>query len=398
MKHRIPAMAVAGVACLTLIGCADATAGRTTSVRVAPTASPTPSAKPTPTTTPTTTATTTPTTTPTATASAPQSDGTLQILTYKGHAEWGGGGKNWVAEFESRTGCRIARLDVVQTAQEMQAKVGERVYDVISAGPEVAASLIAAGQVQPIDTAKVTGYDELAEELREQSVVGGKVYGVPYLWGVNEIVYDAAKIKPRDRLALYDSQRSAVPDSPLSLADAAVADEVAHPYELTTEQLDEAVTLLGKNKHRLYWREPISLVRAFATGEVEIAQATPYFRMLLQKAGRDVRALGAPTTGWVDSWMLNANTPSLDCAYRWLSLTATAETQRDAAAWAGLAPANPAACKGRAKRICAAYEADDPAKLKKITFAVRPPGDCKPRDGECTDYATWTKRWSELVG
>lgn len=391
MRHRIPAMAVAGAACMALVGCAASTAaGRTTSARVTPGASPA-SASATP------TQKSTPTPTPSASASQPQSDGTLQILTYQGHAESGGAGSNWVSDFESTTGCRIARLDAVQTAQEMQDKVGERGYDVISAGPEVAASMIAADQVQPIDTAKVTGYDELTKRLRDQTEVGGKVYGVPYLWGVNEIIYDAAKVKPRDALALYDSQRSALPDSPLSVADAALAGKVADPYQLTRAQLDQAMTLLGKNKHRLYWKEPISLVRAFATGKVDIAQATPYFRLLLQKAGRDVKALDAPTTGWVDSWMLSANTPSLDCAYRWLSWTAASSTQHDAAAWVGLAPANPKACKKELSKLCEAYGIDDEKKFEKVTFAVRPPGDCKPPEGECTDYATWAERWRELV-
>ncbi|MFE3453053.1 extracellular solute-binding protein [Nonomuraea sp. NPDC059194] len=389
-RHRLPAMALATAACVAMAGCAaGASAGRTITARVTPSASPTPSSTP--------AIKTTPTAKPTPTALPPQSDGTLQILTYKGHAESGGAGRNWVADFESTTGCRIARLDTVQTAQDMQAEVGKRAYDVISAGPEVAARLIADGQVRPIDTAKVTGYDELIERLREQTVAGGKVYGVPYLWGVNEIIYDAAKVKPRDALALYDSQRSALPDTPLSVADAALASEVADPYELTPAQLDQAMALLDRNKHRLYWKEPITLVRAFATGKVDIALATPYFRLLLQKAHKDVRALDAPVTGWVDSWMLATNTASLDCAYRWLSWTAESATQHDAIEWVGLAPANPKACKRDVRRICEAYGVEDEEKLEKISFAVRPPGDCKPAERECTDYAAWAARWDKLV-
>ncbi|MEV4066043.1 extracellular solute-binding protein [Nonomuraea dietziae] len=376
-------MAVAVAACTAMAGCATATA-TARPVTPAPKASPTPSR--------------TPASSPTPTASPSQSDGTLQILTYKGYAESGGATTNWVADFESATGCRIARLDTVQTAQEMQDIVGRRAYDVISAGPEVAASLIEAQQVQPIDTARVTGYDELTKQLRDQSEVGGKVYGVPYLWGTHEIIYDASKTKPRDASALYDSQTAALPDSPLSIADAALAGGAEDPYELTAGQLDQAMTLLSKNKNRLYWKDPITLVRAFATGKVDIAQATPYFRMLLQKAGRNVKALDtSATTGWVDSWMLNASTPSLDCAYRWLSWTAMAETQRDAAAWVGLAPATSKACKGRAAAVCAAYGVTKTAKPAKVVFAVRPPGDCAPPEGECTDYAAWTKRWQGLV-
>ncbi|MFC7105487.1 hypothetical protein ACFQQB_36715 [Nonomuraea rubra] len=152
---------------------------------------------------PSTTATTrpsakaTPNPTPTPTPTATQSDGTLQILTYRGYAEYGGVSPkvNWVGNFEKETGCRIARLDTVQTAEEMADRVTQRPYDVITAGPVLAADLIAAKQVQPIDPAKVSDYEDLAEDFREMTTVSGKAYGVPYLWAYHEFVYDSARVR-----------------------------------------------------------------------------------------------------------------------------------------------------------------------------------------------------------
>ncbi|MBF8194428.1 extracellular solute-binding protein, partial [Nonomuraea sp. K274] len=330
---------------------------------------------------------------------ATQSDGTLQILTYRGYAEYGGTSPkvNWVGSFEKETGCRIAKLDAVQTAEEMATKIKERPYDLVSAGPVLAADLIEAKQVQAIDPAKVSGYDDLDERFRDMSTVSGKVYGVPYLWGYHEFIYDSSKV--RGSLArAFDSDRLALRDSPLTIADAALADGAKEPYELTEEGLDSAMALLEGRGERTYWKNPIDLVMGFATGSLDYAQATPYHRLLLRNAGRPVKAISTrETTGWLDSWMLRAGVPDTTCAYRWLNWVTAPDAQRDAAAWVGLAPANDKACKGRAKQMCEVYGVGDDKRIDRIAFAVRPPGDCRADDGECTDYAAWTERWRELA-
>ncbi|MFC4013487.1 extracellular solute-binding protein [Nonomuraea purpurea] len=338
-----------------------------------------------------------PTPTPTPTPSATQSDGTLQILTYRGYAEYGGVSPkvNWMSSFEKETGCRVARQDSVQSAQEMAARVKERPYDVISAGPVLASELIEDKQVQAIDPAKVADYKDVDERFRDMVTVSGKVYGVPYLWGFHEFIYDSSRVKGDLRQA-FASNRVALRDSPLTIADAALAEgSSGDPFELSKERLDRAMGLLDQAKDRTYWANPIDLVTGFATGSLDYAQATPYYRLLLEKAGKPVRALPTrKTTGWVDSWMLGANVSDTTCAYRWLNWVSAPEAQRDAAAWAGLAPANDKACKGRARPMCDLYGRGK--KLDRIAFAVRPPGGCRADDGECTDYAAWTERWRQL--
>jgi putative spermidine/putrescine transport system substrate-binding protein len=344
---------------------------------------------------------------------ATQSDGTLQILTYRGYAEYGGVSPqvNWVGSFEKETGCRIAKLDTVQTAEEMARRMNERPYDLVSAGPALAGDLIAAKKVQPIDPAKVSGYEDIDERFRDMMTVPGtsgsgtsgsgtsdKVYGVPYLWGYHEFIYDPAKVKGELKEA-FSSERTALKDSPLTIADAALAaGDGEKPFELSKDQLDRALALLEGVKERTYWASPIDLVKGFATGSLDYAQATPYYRLLLQKAGLSVKALDTrESTGWVDSWMLGAGVPDTTCAYRWLTWMTAPNAQRDAAAWAGLAPANDKACKGRAKSVCELYGVGKPKRIDRVAFAVRPPGDCRAEDGECPDYVAWSKGWQELV-
>ncbi|MBN6053048.1 extracellular solute-binding protein, partial [Nonomuraea sp. RK-328] len=335
---------------------------------------------------------------PRSSASAPdpaRSDGTLQILTYRGYADYSG----TTGEFEKSTGCRIARYDTVQTADQMAQAVRARPYDVVSAGPVLAADLIAAKQVQAIDPAKVPGYDDLTKRFRDMTVRAGKVYGVPYLWGYHEFLYDSSRVKGEPTLKdVFGSGHVVLRDSPLTIADAALADGVeGDPFELDKHELAGAVGLLEDQPGRTYWTEPLDLVKGFATGSLDYAQATPYYRLLLQQAGKPVKAVEAPrTTGWVDSWMLGAGVPNTECAYRWLAYTATATVQRKAVAWVGLAPANPKACAKATQRVCDAYGVEDPESVERVAFATRPPDGCKPKDG-CPAYPVWADRWHALV-
>lgn len=336
--------------------------------------------------------------TPTPTPSATQLDGTLQILTYRGYAEYGGVSSrvNWVGSFEKETGCRIARLDIAQTAEELAARVDDRPYDVVTAGPVLAADLIERKWAQPIDPAKVSGYTDLDKRFRDMTTVSGKSYGVPYLWAYDEFVRD--RNTGGDLEQVFSSTRAALRDSPLTIAAAALAEGAKEPYELSEADLDKAMALLDRNKDRTYWRNPVDLVKGFATGALDYAQLTPYYRLLLQKAGVPLETVKTRATlGWLDSWMLSANVPDATCAYRWLNWVTATDAQRDAAAWTGMAPANGKACKGRARAMCRAYGMGDDKRLGKVDFAVRPPGGCRADDGECTDYATWAKRWQELM-
>ncbi|MEU4580047.1 extracellular solute-binding protein [Nonomuraea sp. ATR24] len=338
---------------------------------------------------------------PKPTTSPTQRDGTLQILAYRGYAEYGGTSPqaNWTGTFEKETGCRVARLDTVSTPEEMAARVAERPYDVIAADPVLAASMIEAKQVQPIDTAEIEGYDDLLEPLRELVSDSGKAYGVPFLWGYHEFLYDPERVKGGDLGQVLKAGRVMLKDSPLTLADAALVDDaVDRPFELTATQLDRVAEGLEGHEDRTYWKNPLDLIKGFATGSIDYAQATPYHRMLLEKAGKKVKAVPArKATGWADSWMLGSGVTDTGCAYLWLNRMTDPDSQRDAAAWLGLAPANTKACKGRAKPVCEAYGATRSPRLDRIAFAVRPPGDCRPPEGECVDYATWTARWRELA-
>lgn len=343
---------------------------------------------------PTPVSTPTPTPSPTATPTASPSDGTLQILAFKGYIEYGGSTPkvNWTSDFQDTTGCRIARLDVVGSRAELEAALAKRPYDVFTAGPELAGKLIDGKRAQRLDTAKVSGYADLGKRQREQVTRGDHAYGVPFLWGSYETLYDSSRVKAPTAEALYTSPRAIVRDTPMTIGHAARAFGL-DPAKLTPAQLDELAGRLAAGE-RDYWTRELEIVTGLATGKIDYAQATPYIRSRLQKAGRPVKRVKAERAiGWSDSWMMAAGTPNADCAYRWLSWIAAPATQAEAAAWTGLAPASQKGCTGAAAEVCRAY-----GKPAKVDFLPGSTGICAAQDRECTSYATWEERWRKVVG
>ncbi|WP_204055508.1 extracellular solute-binding protein [Microbispora corallina] len=328
----------------------------------------------------------------------------LSVLTLNGYAEWGGTDPKvkWVAGFEQETGCKVSIRYYDPYQEEKPDDFSPSSFDVISATPVVGGRLIAQRKVAPLNTTLVGGYDRIPRTLRELASVNqdDQVYGVPFLWGTSEVLYDSAKVRPAGAEAIFTDEGPVVfRDSPLSLADAALVlkergADIADPFDLTPAQLDEAAALFSSEKaapgRRLFWRDPIEVVQAFATGSARLAQGTPYLLDVLTRGHTKVRAVtDRPVTGWADSWMVSAQAAHPSCAYQWLEWNASPDVQRRAAMWNGLAPADPDACKGRARairRICADYRVGDAKAFAGVFFAVRPP-----------DYAQWADRWSRIA-
>ncbi|GGM67903.1 spermidine/putrescine ABC transporter substrate-binding protein [Thermopolyspora flexuosa] len=400
---RVLATAAAGLALAACGGPQTATtvvaeaAARTRQVAASasPSGTPSPSASPAP--------------TPTALG---KGEGTVNVLALRGYVEYGGVDPtvNWIAAFERNTGCRV-RLTYAERGERLDQALAEGSYDVVSAPPETAGRLIAEGRAAPLATRLVSHYRDIPKWLRTLPAftAGDRVYGVPYLWAYHQVGYDRAQLgrdaAPADIGALFrDRGPVMLRDDPLTIADAALAldgeDGTKDPFRLTRERFDAAVALLearGEDE-RAFWRSSTDVVRGFAPGRLRLAQALPYQVGVLARADRPVQGVTPRrTTGWADAWMITAGAANVNCAYRWLGHVSSADVQREAAAWTGLAPANPKACTGRTRRICDDYRVDDPGLRGRIVFAVRPTADCGDGTTGCVDHAEWQRRWRELV-
>src|SRR5207342_2560505 len=144
------------------------------------------------------------------------------------------------------------------------------VYDGVSASGNASNKLIAGGNVAAIDTSLFPQFKNVISPLQpvggtnnSHYVVNGAVYGVPYMYGPNFLMYNTDVVKPAPTSwdITFEPTLNGAPnqyagkitayDSAIYIADAAMY-LMAHnpdlritdPYELTQEQLDAATELL----------------------------------------------------------------------------------------------------------------------------------------------------------
>src|SRR5246500_4807925 len=114
---------------------------------------------------------------------------TLSLLVWEGYAD-----PSFVHDFEVSHHCKIV-ASYMGSSDELVAKLrggSAANYDVISPSSDVATLIVKAGLAAPLDVVKIPGYAQLSAKLRDSSLVkaNGQVYGVPFMWGPNPLLYD----------------------------------------------------------------------------------------------------------------------------------------------------------------------------------------------------------------
>ena len=340
-------------------------------------------------------------------------EGALNLVAWEGYAE-----DQWVQPFEQQTGCTVNRK-YAGSSDEMVALMrqgGE--YDLVSASGDASLRLIRGGNVQPINTALIPDFQNFHPQLQSpaHNTIDGVHYGISYEWGPNVLMWDTRAIRtaPTSWAALYDPQyrgRITVPDNPIQIADAALylmrtqpALGITDPYELTQAQMDAVTALLRQQRPlvRRYWALASDEISLFSSRDVVIGAAWPYQVITLQAANVPVQST-IPTegaTGWADSWMLAANAPHPNCAYRWMAWVSTPLVQAQQALFFGESPANRNAC-AEMDRItpgsCAQYHADAPESyFQQIHFWRTPEANCAAGANACLDYSAWQTAWQAI--
>lgn len=352
-------------------------------------------------------------------------EGELNLIAWSGYVEDGSNDKtfDWVTPFEKETGCKV-NVKYGDTSDEMVTlmRQGEgSVYDGVSASGDASNRLIAAGDVSEVNIELIDGYDDVMKSLQSpgHNTVGGKHYGVPYLWGPNVLMYNTEVVKEKptswditwEEDSPYAGKVTAY-DSPIFIADAALYLKahdpdlgITDPYELTEEQLDAAVELLDQQSELIgkYWALYTDEIDGFASGDLVAGTAWPYQVSSLKTDKEPVDAVipeeGA--TGWADTWMMSANAEHPNCMYMWMQHTMTPEVQAEAATWFGGTPSLTTACgplkKSLGRSATIDFHCGQDSFLDQINLWKTPIPDCGDDRGmECTDYSEWTQRWTEV--
>ena len=369
-------------------------------------------------------------------------EGQLKLIAWHGYTEDGTTEGyeeyDWITPFEDDTGCEVevTYADSSDEMVQLMRQGGGSEYDGVSASGDASNRLIAGGDVGAVDPSL---FPEMANVIApinpdggtnvDHYVVDGNVYGTPYMYGPNFLMYNTEEVSPAptswdvtfETDSPYAGKVTAY-DSPIFIADAAMY-LMAHqpdlgitdPYELTQEQFDAAVDLLKQQKAELvsaYWALYTDEIDGFVDGSMVVGTAWPV--NLTYTKGPDAANTAAVipsegVTGWADTWMISANAPNPNCMLKWMDHTLQPDVQAEVGIYYGAAGSNVDSCQVIADTLGEGGEdlvdsveysfCGNEEFLDSIHLWKTPQVACgDDRGDECIDYSRWTQAWTEIRG
>jgi spermidine/putrescine-binding protein len=283
---------------------------------------------------------------------------TLNLLVWEGYAD-----PSFVHAFEEQYHCKVS-ASYMGSSDELVAKLrggSAGNYDVISPSSDVATSIALAGLAAPLDLSKIPGYGQLSPQLTSLPLVRvkGQVYGVPFMWGPDPIIYDTTVFpkppaswsvfwdpKYRGKISVWDDL------STVYMAAQVLGYDQPDPtqlYNLSDEQLEAVKKKLLELKPniRKMWSTGGELTNLFQNHEVVAAMGWPLMTNQLRKINYPVGETipKENTTGWIDHLMITAGSENKELAYKFLEYMVEAQTQKKVTDVTGYTPANPQAAQ-----------------------------------------------------
>ena len=268
----------------------------------------------------------------------------VNLLVWEGYAD-----ASFVDKFEEETGIKV-NATYFNTSDDLVAKLkagGGDTYDVISPSGDMAGYLVQNDMVEPIDTSKLTYWGDISESVKLEDVEkDGEIYGVPYLWGPDYLVYDADVITEEPsswsifwdeayagRISLYDDISNIYMIGQMEGLD---KEDSAALYNMSEEQLLSAKEKLSEinSSVRKYWVSAGELNDLFANKEVDIAVGWPITVKELNDQGRNLKWTipEEGCTGWMDRLMIVKGSKNQDAAMKWIDYVTSPEGQALSAA------------------------------------------------------------------
>ena len=289
-------------------------------------------------------------------SSCKKKEESLSLLVWEGYSD-----DSFVRAFEESHHCKVV-ASFMGSSDELVAKLrggSASNYDVISPSSDVASSIARTGLAAPLDLSKLPSYGQLSSKLRDLPLVktNGQVYGVPFMWGPNPLLYDTTVfVQPPDSWAIlwdpkYKGKISVWDDlSTVYLAAQILGFDKPDPsqlYNLTDDQLAAVRKKLIELKPniRKIWATGGELTNLFQNHEVILAMGWPLNT-------NDLRKLNFPigetipkenTTGWIDHLMITSASSHKELAHAFLEYMIEPNTQKLITDRTHYTPANPGA-------------------------------------------------------
>ena len=281
---------------------------------------------------------------------------TLNLLVWEGYAD-----PSFVHGFEQQCKCKVS-ASYMGSSDELVAKLrggSASNYDVISPSSDVATMIASAGLAAPLDLSKIPSYAQLSPKLTSLSLVRvkGNVYGVPFMWGPNPLIYDTTVFaeppdswsilwdpKYRGKISVWDDLSTVYMAAQILGYD---KPDPAQLYNLSDQQLDavKAKLLELKPNIRKMWATGGEATNLFLNHEVVAAMGWPLNTAELKKRNFPVGETipKENTTGWIDHLMITSASDNKDVAYQFLEYMVQAKTQKLVTDVTRYTPANPQA-------------------------------------------------------
>jgi putative spermidine/putrescine transport system substrate-binding protein/spermidine/putrescine transport system substrate-binding protein len=216
-----------------------------------------------------------------------------------------------------------------------------------------------AGLAAPLDLSKIPTYSQLSPKLTSLPLarVNGKVYGVPFTWGPNPLIYDTSAFprapeswsvmwdpKNRGKISVWDDLSTVYMAAQILGYD---QPDPGHLYNLSDAELEAVKKKLLELKPniRKMWSTGGELTNLFQNHEVVAAMGWPLNTVELKKKNFPVGETipKENTTGWIDHLMITSASDNKDLAYQFLEYMIEAKTQKQVADVTNYVTANPQA-------------------------------------------------------
>jgi putative spermidine/putrescine transport system substrate-binding protein/spermidine/putrescine transport system substrate-binding protein len=283
--------------------------------------------------------------------------GELNFMVWEGYTD-----TLFTKPFEEACGVKV-NATYMGSSDDLVAKLragGSETIDLVSPSSDAVTAIIEAGLAQALDLKRIPSYTDLMASFRALPLVrkDSSVYGVPWAFGPNPLIYDTTKIKPapkswkelwdkkyRGKLSLQDDIATLyMVAQTLGLDDAR---DPGHLYNLSDEDLAKvkAKMLELKPNVRKYWATAGDMTQLFQSGEIVAGEGWPLMTNQLRAAGFPAGEIipEEGTTAWADHWVLTKGAKNLDAAYAWLEYTAQPFTHKLLADVTAYIVANPGA-------------------------------------------------------
>lgn len=318
-------------------------------------------------------------------------------------ATWDSNGHpEYVTPFQAETGTTIKMSYLSsEDAQFAALKTGAAAdWDMINPSLNGSWRYIKAGLLKKLDLSQIPNSAKMYDVFKTTTKVqdeNGNIFAIPYLWGLNPIVYRTDKFdKEPDYTTLFDKKYAgqlAMRDYALeSIAIAGLVVGVPRDkvFTMGAKELAEAKKLLISQKPllRTYWQTIGDLTNLFATGEVTCAFSWRVpFDELKGKMAMGMAKPKAGVMGWCDCFAMPANLPDdkAQVAYKFINYL-LGPTYSSLVAKIGHYATTTSVIRDQlSKEEQATIFIDDMDVMKNFMWPVAP-----------DNYAEWLKIWNEV--